>query len=78
MIHHANQYAAPVTQPPPRWGLNYRLDTPSEMKGLLKAAQRHMCIWAAFGNPFISCPLSYILRPDSTHIFGVNDALNRD
>ena len=43
MIHQANQYAAPVTQPPPRWGLNYRLDTPSEMKGSPKAFQMHLC-----------------------------------
>ena len=43
MIHQANQYAAPVTQPPPRWGLTYRLDTPSEMKGSPKAFQMHLC-----------------------------------
>lgn len=29
-------------------------------------------------NCRLDAPPSHVLRPDSTHIFGVNDALNRD
>ena len=43
LYHQTNQYAAPVSAPPPVDSLYSRLDEPSEMKGSPQACQMHIC-----------------------------------